>query len=39
MTGRELADNLETEGTGLKDVHTSGYSAEMMAKDFVTGAL
>jgi signal transduction histidine kinase len=35
MTGRELADTLKAEGPSLKVIYSSGYSAEMLAKDFV----
>ncbi|HZM02239.1 MAG TPA: response regulator [Candidatus Saccharimonadales bacterium] len=35
MTGRELAGVLKAEGPSLKVIYTSGYSAEMLANDFV----
>ena len=35
MTGRDLAEKLNTDAPSLKVVYTSGYSVEMFANDFV----
>ena len=35
MTGRELADRLQTDNPNLKVVYTTGYSAELLGKDIV----
>lgn len=34
MTGRELSEKLKAEKPGLKVIYTSGYSVEMIGKDF-----
>ncbi|MDR3458737.1 MAG: PAS domain S-box protein [Verrucomicrobiae bacterium] len=35
MTGKELAERLLAQAPGLKVIYTSGYSAEIVGKDFV----
>ncbi len=35
ISGLQLADRLKTENSGLKVVFTTGYSAELLGKDFV----
>jgi len=35
MTGRELAERLQTENPNLKVVFTTGYSTELLGKDVV----
>jgi CheY-like chemotaxis protein len=35
ISGLQLADRLKTENPGLKVVFTTGYSAELLGKDFV----
>jgi FixJ family two-component response regulator len=35
MNGRELADKLRAERPGLKVIFTSGYSADVVGKEFV----
>ena len=35
MNGRELAEKLKNEKPGLKVIYTSGYSVELIGKDFV----
>jgi CheY-like chemotaxis protein len=35
MTGRELADKLRLERPGLKVLFTSGYSADVLEREFV----
>ena len=35
MTGRDLAEKLQAEKPGLKAIFTSGYSSDIVGKDFV----
>lgn len=35
MTGRDLAEKLQAEKAGLKAIFTSGYSADIVGKDFI----
>ncbi len=35
MTGRDLAEKVQAEKPGLKAIFTSGYSAEIIGKDFI----
>ena len=35
MTGRDLAEKVQVEKPGLKAIFTSGYSAEIIGKDFI----
>jgi two-component system, cell cycle sensor histidine kinase and response regulator CckA len=36
LNGRELAEQLRSESTGLKVIFTSGYSADVVGKDFIS---
>ena len=35
MTGRDLAEKLQAEKAGLKAIFTSGYSSDIVGKDFI----
>jgi CheY-like chemotaxis protein len=35
MTGRDLAERVQAEKPGLKAIFTSGYSADIVGKDFI----
>ena len=35
MTGRDLAEQVQADKPGLKAIFTSGYSADIVGKDFI----
>jgi two-component system cell cycle sensor histidine kinase/response regulator CckA len=35
MTGRDLAEKIQAEKPGLKAIFTSGYSSDIVGKDFI----
>ena len=39
MTGRDLAEKVQAEKPGLKAIFTSGYSADIVGKDFIIQAV